>query len=1243
MRKNNNYGRIAISGMVVSMLLSMGTMSQDVQAAKLAKKVTIKASTKTLYIGGPASKKSVKLKAKVKPAKAKQSVKWKSSKKNVAKVTSSGMVTAKKTGKTTITATTKDKAKKKASIQIQVKKYVKPTSITVTGSTTLNVGSTGKLNVTVNPAKTTENGVTFTSSNSSVVAVDADGVLTAKKAGTANITVKTKVKNAKGNYVTKTVKVTVKEVTVKEVTTNEVTVKEVVASDVKMIAARTMLLNGVKATTEITLNPTLTPENVTNKTLKWSSDNIDVATVDANGKVTAKKEGIANITVQTSNGKKAVCKVTVKGATVSVHDPSVIKGKDGYYYIFGSHTAWAKTNSLIGWSTFGNNISADKTDTGSIYAYYWNNWAAYNKNGVKNQVNDGTATDLSGNQWAPDVIWNEKMQKYCMYMSVNGPDYNSVIVMATADSLDGNWTVAGPVVYSGFTNGEGVANHDVTLTDYTKVTGEETVAARYGGSAWNPYYGTNAIDPCVKYDKDGNLWMIYGSWYGGIYMLELDEATGLRDYERTYAYDTDDTDGTTSDPYMGIRVAGGSRASGEGAYLIEKDGYYYMFLSYGGLVADGGYNMRVFRSENISGPYTDKAGYSALRTETNGAGNTVGNIGIRLMAGYKWNCNTNGYLAQGHNSALVDDDGKMYLVYHTRAENSGEGHYVLTHQMFMSEDGWLCVAPYKYGAEEISETGYTKDEVLGTYEYLVQNPAQKNGTCATSTYITLGADGSVGGLDNAASWEMKDGKPYVTFTLDGVEYKGVFSYGYDETENRNKVMTFTAVGDNNICIWGSKTIATVKTAQAAQTSDAGETIIATTANADFYLPTTGRYGSKITWSSADTNVITVDGRMAKINRRLSDTSTTLTATITNGAHSSTKEFTVTVEKYDVSVEATLDADEVSLPTTIGNAAVTWTSSNPDVISTDGKVAKVINDTQVTLTAVLTLDDEKVTKIFDVTVEGIVIDITKVVKTDSIELPTEAEGFAITWRSGDESIINPSTGAVVKPAEEKVIVTLTAVIGDDKVERAIEVTVLPENFTEYVYSQDYENVTDISSVLTSANLSHMISIATEGDNKFLQLEQDGSHSGNRGALGNFSDAVNTLEDYVVEFDLAINSGNVIDRSQSQFVLTSTDTTATDGNNGGISAGYILKLSTGPNSTTWTINDSDQTVEIAQNTWIHVSAVVSAKNNTVDLTITAGDTQLYKGVVSGNGSGYLQGMYILSGRGSGLTKVDNIKVY
>ena len=56
-------------------------------------------------------------------------------------------------------------------------------------------------------------------------------------------------------------------------------------------------------------------------------------------------------------------------------------------------------------------------------------------------------------------------------------------------------------------------------------------------------------------------------------------------------------------------------------------------------------------------------------------------------------------VAQGHNSAMVDDDGKMYLVYHTRFQSdsgTNEGHQIRVHQIFENDNGWLVAAPYEY-------------------------------------------------------------------------------------------------------------------------------------------------------------------------------------------------------------------------------------------------------------------------------------------------------------------------------------------------------------------------------------------------------------------------------------------------------------------------------------------------------------------------------------------------------------------
>lgn len=333
---------------------------------------------------------------------------------------------------------------------------------------------------------------------------------------------------------------------------------------------------------------------------------------------------------------------------------------------------------------------------------------------------------------------------------------------------------------------------------------------------WNENYAPNAIDPTVFYGADGKLYMVYGSWSGGLFIHELDKQTGEVIYPGEDG--TDETSGNFIDRYFGTHIAGGNHQSGEGSYIQydKETGYYYLYETYGGLLSTGGYNMRLFRSENVYGPYVDAKGQNAAK---NGNNNTQ--YGIKLIGNYQFDGQT-GYRSAGHNSVLTDDDGSRYIVYHQRfeEEKQTERHELRVHQQFINEDKWPVTAVYEYRGEKIGH--YDDSEVVGEYE-VIDHGTDSSGNMLETKSLTLNADGTVSG-DLNGTWEKKAAEDYdyVTIQIDNATYKGVFFAQQNEADNPQNVMTFTTIGDNNECLWGSKkSIATEEESNEAADTDNG--------------------------------------------------------------------------------------------------------------------------------------------------------------------------------------------------------------------------------------------------------------------------------------------------------------------------------------------------------------------------------------------------------------------------------------
>ena len=489
-------------------------------------------------------------------------------------------------------------------------------------------------------------------------------------------------------------------------------------------------------------------------------------------------------------------------ARVSVHDPSIIK--DGStYYVFGSHIDAAKTNDLQNWTLFSNGYA--RTNNVEFGNLSQNLQKAFAWSGEDLE-------DCAGRfaVWAPDVIWNPDFQNsdgtkgaYVMYFCTSSTYIRSVICFATSKNIQGPYTFGDTLIYSGFTkNDQYVTSATKNVNKkYTSTNIDELIASGevtmndswFSGNNFNNQLFPNAIDPTIYYGTDGKMYMTYGSWSGGIFTLEIDPATGQCIHPKTGTT----SDGRMVDSYFGTKIAGGYGKSGEGPFIEYNadTGYYYLWTTYGGLAWDGGYNMRVSRSKSPLGPFTDPAGRKAvLDPSTN-----LDSVGLKVMGNYKFSTLDSAYFAPGHNSVLRDDDGRWYLFYHTRFQNSNM-HQVRVHEMFFNEDGWPVATPFEFGGDHISEGGYDEADIVGDYEYINHG----NGTNAdliNYQNIKLNADHTISGAVSG-KWEQAPDSAAATITIGNQRYSGYFIAA--ENEKGTKVMSFTAAGNNNQCIWGAK-------------------------------------------------------------------------------------------------------------------------------------------------------------------------------------------------------------------------------------------------------------------------------------------------------------------------------------------------------------------------------------------------------------------------------------------------------
>lgn len=333
------------------------------------------------------------------------------------------------------------------------------------------------------------------------------------------------------------------------------------------------------------------------------------------------------------------------------HDPSrMIKQGTNYFIFRTSQGIMGKSSSdLRNW-----------TYSGQVFP---GNPPAWTTNAVPG---------FTGNFWAPDIVYLNGTNYLYYAVSMFGSQVSGIGLVTTTNLATGPWTDQGPVIQS--TNG-------------------------------NPY---NCIDPCPLIDTNGTMWMTFGSYWNGIYLVQLDPTTGKRI--------------STTSPLTHLAY----NSSIEGSFLYQRNGYYYLFVNWGSCCEgiNSTYNIRVARSTTVTGPYLDRNGISMAA----GGGSTFLESTAR-------------FIGPGQ-AGIMNDNGTNWFTYHYYDGNNGGTATLGLAQLNWSADSWPVLTNDWSAFYPLNSDAH---ENLGLYNGALQNAA---------AITNNGLRGNALGLDGVSQYAL---------------------------------------------------------------------------------------------------------------------------------------------------------------------------------------------------------------------------------------------------------------------------------------------------------------------------------------------------------------------------------------------------------------------------------------------------------------------------------------------------------
>lgn len=426
----------------------------------------------------------------------------------------------------------------------------------------------------------------------------------------------------------------------------------------------------------------------------------------------------------------------------NVHDPSVMKADDGYFYMYQTDASYGnahaghghfharRSKDLVNWEYLGGTMDAAPA------------WIAEKCNEFRTAEGLAplTFTEDSYGYWAP-VARNLGNGTYRMYYSI-------VINHAKAEGQQGGRGAWAERAFIGMMETSDPASNVWEDKGYVICSSTDRGFNWFCADDWaNAYYRYNAIDPSYVITPEGQHWLIYGSWHSGIAALEVDAATGkpLANLGNPWA---DSADGIAA---YGTRIytrgANNRWQASEGPEIIYRNGYYYLFLAYDGL--DVPYNTRVVRSTSVTGPYVGIDGTDVT---------TLGGDAFPIVTHpYRFN-NDPGWVGISHCAVFSDGNDNWYYASQGRLPAGAYGNdfanaIMLGHvrSIVWTADGWPVVLPERYGA--VPQAAVTEEELVGNWEHI--SLTYRYGEQNASQLLTLGSDHTVAeGPWKGAAWSF---------------------------------------------------------------------------------------------------------------------------------------------------------------------------------------------------------------------------------------------------------------------------------------------------------------------------------------------------------------------------------------------------------------------------------------------------------------------------------------------------------